>query len=182
MTDEEKQEIEYEENEEAGEPADLAVKIKKIKEQLKHCQKEKQEYLTGWQRSQADFINYRRRQEEQMSEWFKMSSEKVLHDILPVLDTLYSFERVHTDHDEKTEKKHLAEGLIGVKKQLNDILSKNGIEKIKTVGEKFNPEFHEAIEQVEADAPEGTIVEEVQKGYLINGKVLRAAKVKVTKN
>jgi len=181
MEDENNQEIEYEDDGETGEAADLVEKIKKIKEKLKYCQQEKQEYLTGWQRAQADFVNYRRRQEEQLAEWLKMSSEKVLREILPVLDTLHSFEKTHGGQDEKTEKKHLAEGLVGVKKQLTNILNSNGIEEIKSIGEKFNPEYHEAMEQVESDKPAGTIVEEVQKGYLINGKVLRPSRVKVSK-
>jgi len=181
MNDEEKHDFEYEENEEAGKPADLVEKIKKLKEQLKHCQAEKQEYLTGWQRCQADFVNYKRRQEEQLGEWLKMAEEKIIREILPVLDTLDSFVKSHAGHEDKMEKKHLAEGLAGVKKQLNHILSKNGIEEIKSVGEKFDPEFHEALEQVESDEPEGTVAEEVQKGYLMNGKVLRPAKVKVSK-
>ncbi len=182
MEDKNDQKIEYEEDDEAGEMADLVEKIKKIKEKLKHCQKEKQEYLTGWQRSQADFINYKRRQEEQIGEWLAMAGEKVIREILPVLDTLHSFSRVNGESNQVLEIQHLSEGMVGIQKQLADILDKNGVEEIKSVGEKFNPEFHEAMEQVESEMPEGTIVQEVQKGYLINGKVLRAAKVKLSKN
>lgn len=184
MSDEDKktEEVIEEENFDDDNVQGLIDKLKKIKAQLKQCQKEKQEYLTGWQRAQADFINFRRRQEEQMGEWLKMSNERVISDILPVLDTLYSFERTHIGHDEKTEKKHLADGLMGVRKQLADILNKNGIEEIKSVGEKFNPEFHEAVEQVKSGKEEGMIVEEAQKGYLLNGRVIRPAKVKVSRN
>lgn len=180
---EDKKNEEIVEEEDAGEFDDgaLMAKLKKIKEQLKHCQAEKQEYLNGWQRCQADFINYKRRQEEQLAEWLQMAGEKIIREILPVMDTFDSFEKSHAGHVEKTEKKHLAEGLAGVKKQLTDILKKNDIEEIKSIGEKFDPELHEAVEEVESDAPEGTVVEEAQKGYLINGKVLRVAKVKVSK-
>jgi len=183
MSEEDKKNEEIVEEVDSGEFDEEApiAKLKKIKEQLKHCQQEKQEYLNGWQRSQADFINYKRRQEEQLAEWLQMAGEKIIREILPVLDTLDSFEKSHVGHDEKIDKKHLAEGLAGVRKQLADILKKNGIEEIKSIGEKFNPELHEAMEQVKADAPAGTVVEEVQKGYLINGKVLRVAKVKVSK-
>ena len=73
-------------------------------------------------------------------------------------------------------------GLKAVKDQLIKILSNHGLEEMKSAGEKFNPEFHEAVETVEAEnKDEGAVVEEVQKGYLLNGKVIRTAKVKVTK-
>jgi len=183
MTDEDKktEEIIEEETFDKEDIQGLVEKIKKAKEQLKHCQAEKHEYLTGWQRSQADFINYKRRQEEQLAEWLAMAGEKIIREILPVLDTLDSFFGKHAAHDEKLDKKHLTEGLIGVKKQLADILSKNGLKEIKSIGEKFNHEFHEAVEQAESDKEGGIIIEEVQKGYSLNGKILRPAKVKVSK-
>jgi molecular chaperone GrpE len=180
MSDENNQKIEYEQENEEGDSVDLVEKIKKIKEQLKHCQQEKQEYLNGWQRSQADFINYKRRQEEQLAEWFQMAGEKIIREILPVLDTLET--RNLTDKDTDENGKNIKAGLKMTREQLMKVLGKNGLEEIKSIGEKFNPEFHEAMERVEADAPEGIVVEEVQKGYMMNGKVLRAAKVKVIKN
>jgi len=175
MSEEKNQEIKYEEDEDGGESVDLAEKIKKVKEKLKQCQKEKQEYLAGWQRCQADFINYRRRQEEQMGEWSKMFSEGLMRDILSVIDAIESGIK-----NRESEIKN--NGLELIKKQLWEILRKHGLEEIKALGKKFDPEFHEAMEQVESEKEEGTIVEEVQKGYMMNGKVIRAAKVKVSKN
>jgi len=172
MTDEKKQEFEYEENGETSESAGLAEKTKKLKEKLALCNKEKQEYLAGWQRSQADFINYKRRQEEQVAEWSKIFNEGLLRDILPALDSL----------DASIKNSDNSDGLEAVKSQLMKILRQHGLGEIRTIGEKFNPELHEAVEQVGADAPEGTVVEETQKGYLMNGKVLRAAKVRVSRN
>ena len=64
---------------------------------------------------------------------------------------------------------------------LEDILKKRGLESIKAVGEKFDPAFHEAIAEVEAKAEPGTVVEEIEKGYKLNGKVIRAARVKISK-
>lgn len=163
-------EIEQEDN---GEEA--VVKIKKLKEDLKQCQKEKQDYLTGWQREKADFINFKRRQEEQMGEWMKMFGEGLIKDILPVMDTLES----GIKNQESGGKS--ADGLAGVKKQLLKILEKHGLEEIKSVGQKFDHNLHEAVEQIEADRQAGEIVEEVQKGYALNGKIIRVAKVKVCK-
>jgi molecular chaperone GrpE len=154
-------------------------KIKKVKEKLKQCQKEKQEYLTGWQREKADFINYKRRQEEQMAEWSKMLGEGLVRDILPVLDTLEP--RNYADLDaEQRGKGEVVKGLELLRQQLLKILQNHGLSEIKAVGEKFDPQLHEAVEQV-AGEESGMVVEEVQRGYLLNGKVLRVAKVKVNK-
>ncbi|MDD2730534.1 MAG: nucleotide exchange factor GrpE [Candidatus Portnoybacteria bacterium] len=155
------------EQEEIGDEA--AKKIKKIKEELKQCQKEKQEYLIGWQREKADFINFRRRQEEQMVEWSKMLGEGLIRDLLAVLDTLDAAE-ITGNEDAKR-----------IKAQLLKILKNHGLEELKSLGEKFNHNLHEAIEQAESDQEKGKIVEETQKGYSLNGKVIRAAKVKVNK-
>jgi len=173
MAEEKKeQDINYEEENNESSAVDAKDKLKKLKEKLEQCQQEKQENLTGWQRAQADFINYRRRQEEQMGEWSKMFGEGLLRDILPVIDTLDA----SIAHNGKAE-----DGLTGVREQLMKILSKHGLAEMKSVGEKFNPEYHEAIEQVEGKGEEGIVAEEAQKGYLLNGKVIRVAKVKVNK-
>ncbi len=155
------------EKEEGGEQA--ADKLKKVKEELRQCQKEKQEYLTGWQREKADFINFKRRQEEQMGEWMKMFGEGLLKDILPVLDTLNAAEASGNE-----DAKH-------IKIQFLKILQGHGLEEIKALGQKFDHNFHEAVEAIESDKDSGTVVEEIQKGYLLNGKVIRVAKVKICK-
>lgn len=166
-----KEELKYDDaGEDGGSGVDLTKKIRSLKEKLEQANKEKHDYLTGWQRSQADFINYKRRQENMMAEWIKISKEEIVADILPVLDALEAKGR--KEHDE---------GLAGLKKQLFSILKKHGLEEIEAVGQKFNPQFHEAIQQVESDKGEGIIVEESQKGYKLCGKVIRTSKVKVTK-
>ncbi|MBI4708884.1 MAG: nucleotide exchange factor GrpE [Candidatus Portnoybacteria bacterium] len=154
----------------------LGGDIEKLRKKLKECREEKEKYLAGWQRAQADFINYKRRQEEQQGEWSRMLGEGLIKDILPVLDSLESGIR---NQESGIANKDL--GLI--RKQLLDILRKYGLEEIKSVGEKFNPEWHEVVEYEENDeSHESEIVSaEIQKGYLLNGKVLRAAKVRVTK-
>ena len=172
MAEEKDQNINYEEENNESSAVEAKDKLKKLKERLEQCQQEKQDNLTGWQRAQADFINYRRRQEEQMSEWSKMLGEGLLRDILPVMDTLDA----SISHSGQAEN-----GLIGVREQLMKILAKHGLAEMRSVGEKFNPEYHEAIEQVEKKGGEGIVAEEVQKGYSLNGKILRVAKVKVSK-
>ena len=180
MADETKKEEEviYDEESEAGDAESLdeaECKIKKMKEKLKRCNEEKGEYLAGWQREKADFINYRRRQEEQMAEWLKMAQSGLINDLLPILESLNHAER----YAEQRGKEEV--DVSKIKQQLWAILKKYGVEEIKAVGEKFNPEFHEAIEQVESEGEEGIVIEEVQKGYTLNGRVLRTAKVKVSR-
>ncbi|MDD5589968.1 MAG: nucleotide exchange factor GrpE [Candidatus Portnoybacteria bacterium] len=145
----------------------------KLKKKLSDCRKEKEEYLAGWQRSQADFINYRRRQEEQAGEWAKLAGEKAIKNILPFLDSLDAAVAVHPED----------KGLVTLKKQLLGILKNQGLEEIEVIGKPFDPELHEVIECEDKGSEHGgeIVSGEIQKGYFLNGKVLRAAKVKVIK-
>ncbi len=141
-------------------------KIAKLKKKLGQCRKEKEDYLAGWQRAQADLINYKRRQEEQLVEWQKLMGETIINDLLPILDSL---EQGSTNKD-----------IRQIKEQFSGILKNYGLEEIKTIGEKFNPEFHEAVEKIQSDNyEENIIIEELQKGYALNEKVIRVAKVKI---
>ena len=143
-------------------------KLKKIKQKLKECQKEKEDYLTQAQIARADLINYRRRQEQLLEEVKEYGQNKFILEILPALDSLRIGSEKNND-------------LKGIKEQIESILKKNGLEEIKAVGEKFNPEFHDAVEEVKSEQEKGIIIEEIQKGYLIKEKVLRPTKVKVSK-
>lgn len=141
-------------------------KIAKLKKKLEQCRKEKEGHLAGWQRAQADLINYKRRQEEQMTEWQKLTGEQIINDLLPILDSL--------------EQGSANEGMGQIKKQFLGILKNYGIEEIKTIGEKFNPEFHETVGKIQSNNyEENIIIEELQKGYTLNGKVIRVAKIKI---
>lgn len=161
--------IEYEELAEEK----SSFKSKKSKDffqKLKVCQKEKQEYLDGWQRAKADLINFRQRQEKQMTEWQKMINEGLILELLPALDTLDS---AIASADEKETYKM-------VKKQLEEILKKHGLEKIDCHNMKFDPALHEVIE-CEDGEEDGKILEEIHCGYKLNGKVIRTSKVKIIK-
>lgn len=148
----------------------IESKIKKIKDKLKKCQKEKEEYLNGWQRAKADFINARKEEEKKREEFIKFSNQMLMTDILPVLD---SFELAIENSKDK--------GFTLIRSQLSDVLEKYGIEEIKSEQEKFNPNLHEVIEEVESEQESGIIIESVQKGYKLNNKTLRPAKVKISK-
>lgn len=177
-----KEEITYaeeitDENSVSAAPAEklkLVSRSEKLKLKLKKCQKEKEDYLVLAQRAQADLINFRRRQEQLNDEFRKYNQADLIRDLLPVLDSLEAAAR---SKDEKTGK-----DIKLIKEQIEAILKNRGLKEIKSLGEKFNPQFHEAVELVETDdEEEGAVVEEIQKGYLFYDKVLRAGKVKVAK-
>lgn len=136
------------------------------------------EYLNGWKRAKADFINYKKRQEEAMALFRKYAREDFVLEFLPILDY---FNEAVKHLPENGNQSEWIRGIAAIKTQLERILRNNGVREIKTVNEKFNPEFHEAVEAVESDKESGIILEELRKGYMLKEKVIRAAKVKVAK-
>ncbi len=152
---------------------------KKLREKFKKATEEKQEYLAGWQRARADLVNARKEFGEQKTELLKYSNLDLIGQIIPVLD---SFEMALKNIDETDEKlKEWAQGVKHIYSQLLSILEINGVKQINPLNEKFNPEFHTSVESVKVDEKnsENIIVEVVQKGYILNEKIIREAKVKV---
>lgn len=150
-----------------------------IKKELEEAKKKAEEYLNSWKRSQADFINYKRRQSELFGELIGSANLELILEILPIYEAL---SLAASQVPENLKDSEWTKGVIQIKIQLENLLKKKGLEEIKSIGEKFNPEIHEAVEMVESsDKSEGEILEEAQKGYKMNGKVIKAAKVKVGK-
>lgn len=132
-----------------------------------------------WMRSAADFDNYRKRSRREVDDARKSGKEDMLKDFLPVFDNL---ERAIQSAQRATDVKGVAEGLQMVLRQYVDTLGRGGIQKIATVGSMFDPAHHEAIQQVETDEhPAGTVVAEVQPGYIQGERLVRAAMVVVAK-
>jgi len=155
----------------------LKKEIEQLKKKLEETEKLKGEYLKGWQRERADFLNYRMEEEKRFEEFFERKKEKLILEFLPILDNFEIAQKnVENEKDPKIE------GFLQIKKQILEFLKKLGLEEIKTEKEKLNLLEHEVVEEVETDEFEtGTIIEEVQKGYKLNGKVIRPAKVKIAK-
>ena len=155
-----------------------------INQKLSDCVKKRDEYLAGWQRARADFLNYKKEETDKISGLAFFAQAEVILNILEALDT---FDKAKQETGKMLKEhpcpdlKQMREGFLQVGKQTRDILKKYDIEEIKVIGEKFDPELAEAIEEIKSDAGAGIIVEEIQKGYKIAGKVLRPAKVKVAK-
>ncbi|KKU85366.1 MAG: nucleotide exchange factor GrpE [Candidatus Wildermuthbacteria bacterium RIFCSPHIGHO2_01_FULL_47_27] len=147
-------------------------------EKLAECERQKHEYLSGWQRARADFLNYKKEEMERIRGFIAYSTEELFLKLLPILD---SFERAEKAVPANSTDE-CVKGVLNIKSLLRDFLRQEGIVEIQTSGCKFDPNFHEAVDEEErAGAESGTIVEEVQKGYTINGRVLRPAKIKVAK-
>ncbi|MDP2664144.1 MAG: nucleotide exchange factor GrpE [bacterium] len=147
--------------------------------ELEECQKKKDEYLSGWQRARADFINHKKEELERMESIIKFANEELVLKMLPVLD---NFCLVEKEIPEDLKENDCIKGILQLKIQILDFLKQEGVEEIKAEGEKFDPNFMEAAEMVEAeDMDSGMVAEEIQKGYTLNCKVIRPAKVKVVK-
>lgn len=136
-------------------------------EDIETIKKQAEEYLNGWKRAKADYLNLKKDMEAQNKE-IKEWMSKIF--ILPLLEIMDNFDRAGT----------LDAGVESIKKQFEDFLKINRVEAMKTIGEKFDPLKHEAIESI-AGGEFGMIAEEMQKGYLVGEEVLRPAKVKVYK-
>ncbi|MDP3995991.1 MAG: nucleotide exchange factor GrpE [bacterium] len=148
-------------------------------QELEECKKQKEEYLAGWQRARADLLNYKKEEIERMSEILKSAGQESVLKILPILD---SFEAAERAIPESLKEDGNFKGFLMIKIQIQDFLKNQGLEEIKSVGEIFDPNLHEVVGQVEIKGKEsGVIAEEVQKGYKVNGRLLRPVKVKVVK-
>lgn len=161
--------------------------IEGLKKQLEECQKIKDEYLAGWQRERADFLNYKKEEMERIERILRYANEELILKFLPILD---NFDIIEKNLSENLKNNEEVKGILQIKSQILDFLKSQGIEEIKSVGESFDPNLHEVVEEVEIKNNDltdlslkksGIIIEEVQKGYKINGRLLRSAKVKVVK-
>jgi molecular chaperone GrpE len=151
----------------------------KSDEQIIAEYKEKvQELEDRYLRLAAEFENYKKRTSRQFEGIIKNSNEKIITSILEVVD---NFERALEVASKSVDFKAFREGTELVYQHLSEILKKEGVETIDAVGEKFDPNLHEAMMQVESDEyPEGVVIQEISRGYKLNGKVVRFSKVAVS--
>lgn len=146
--------------------------------ELEKLQAEVLEHQQRTLRVQADFDNFRRRTQKEKEDLGKYASSKLITELLPVID---NFERALQASEENPEFESFSKGVSMIFRQLESVLATEGLTAMKSVGEPFNPEYHQAIMQVESEEyEEGIVVEEVQKGYMLKDKVLRPAMVKVS--
>jgi len=178
------------------------LNIEELRKKLEDSEKKAAEYLAGWQRERADFLNYKKEVKDTIDAVVAFEDGAITLKILPILDNLEIAEKKFPENLKNDEN---VKGILQIKSQVTDLLKNMRVEEIKSIGEKFDPNFHEVVEEVEPaqisscpqmlrtsvaggakimagkDIKSGIIVEEIQKGYKINGRLLRPAKVKVTK-
>lgn len=157
-------------------PQEQEKNFGKIEQEIEECKKQAEENLAGWQRAKADFVNYKKDQEKYLDEFRKYASEDMIVRLFPTIDSF----QLATEHlPEDLKDTDWAKGIICIKSQFDNFLREVGVEEIKAVGEKFDPNFFESVGEEESDEEEGTIISEIQKGYKMFGKIIRSGKVKV---
>lgn len=157
----------------------LAAK-KELEEALEQTKREAASLRDNWMRAAADLENYRRRAAKEREDVKKFGIEKLLQDFLPVFDDLERALGAIGGTEEHGQAKQLVDGIRLVHKKFLSTLGKNGVVAFESAGETFDPERHEAVQQVHADVPAGKIATEIQKGFMIHERLLRPALVVVS--
>ena len=150
-----------------------------LKEKLQLLEAKSQEYLAGWQRAKADYANLQKDNEKRAKDLMEIINAAFMAEILPI----YNYFKMSLKHVPIEQKESdWVKGIFQIQKQFKDFLNKYKIEEIKTVGEKFDPSWHEAVVcEEKTGITSGIIFEEIEPGYSVDGKLLNPAKVKVAK-
>lgn len=136
--------------------------------------KERDEYLDGWQRARAELVNYKRDESKRSDDMMKFANGALIRELIAVVDN-FELAIAAMERQGAVEK-----GIYLIKAQLEDILKQYGLEKVSIeIGQEFDPSLHDAVASVASELPSGTIVEEVERGYYLHGKLLRPSRVKV---
>ena len=167
---------------EQKEPKAKKSELEKLREQIEDLQKEKDELFGKLQRVSADYANFQKRAPKQIADTIAYEKEKIIKTLLPTLDNFESaLGRLQNAHSAENADV-LVKGIQIIYDQMLDILKTHGVEQIKALDEKFDPALHEAMMQkAEADREGNIVLEEFQKGYKLNGRVIRPSKVIVNK-
>jgi molecular chaperone GrpE len=158
-----------------------------ISAELQQAITQAEENLNGWKRAQAEFENFRKRSEAETKDWIQFGKSQALAHLLPVMDSLsqalaYAPELPELTAEDAKKYSSWKNGLLGISKQLESALADAGIQVIDAVGKQFDPHLHEAIKEIEGNSPPGTVIEQYQLGYQIDGKVVRPAQVGISKS
>lgn len=166
------------------------AEIDELKETLEAAERARDEYLAGWQRAKADFINYKQEERKHFDDAVKYGIEGIVRDLIDVLDSFdlairamgISSSAPANVHDPQ-QNVGIGKGISLIRLQIESLLKKRGVEKIPIKpGNPFDPAAMEAIAEIESDKPAGTVMEEVEPGYRLYDKILRAARVIISKS
>lgn len=169
--------VEFEFNDD-GE-ADLKKTLKKLREDLKVCKKEKEEYLTGWQKERADFANYKKLEDDRRAMFSESVRERILTRFLAVIDS-FNMAFANKEVWEKVDP-NWRKGVEYIYAEMNKIFEEYDVKPVGAVGELFDPNIHQPIEMTPTDKKEQdhTVSTVIQKGYKLGDRVLRPANVNV---
>ncbi len=178
MVDEQEKQ-ERDEGASGGDPAEAPAEPQTLEDAKTLLQKEKEEaqrFLANWQRAEADFVNYKRRVEQERAEAGRLANAALIINVLPVLDDL---ERALASLNIQLAGLTWFDGIRLIYRKLQLVLENAGVTQIEAEGQPFDPRFHEAVMYGEGE--EGKVVAEVQRGYKLHDRVLRPAMVVVGK-
>jgi molecular chaperone GrpE len=156
---------------------------KEEKNELTKLKEEKNKYLTDWQKARAELINYKKEEESRLRGVIKFANERLIKELIAVLDSFDLAIQSLEDFDDKTAKAKYSKGIYLIRNQLEDLMKKEGLEEIKVEKGKV-PDLtcEEIISEIEtSEFPPGRVVEIFQKGYLFNDKIIRPVRVAVAK-
>ncbi len=158
---------------------DLFLELTKAQEALKEKEESEKQTQQQFQRLQADFENFRKRTLKEKEDLRAMAAKSVIEDLLPVLDNMH---RALEAGKQKGDLERFIQGVEMIYSQFWDALESKGLECIDCKGKEFNPELHQAVMQKEVtDIEDNIVLDEVQKGYLLNGRLIRPSMVSVSK-
>ena len=145
------------------------IDLEQLQKDLAEAKTKSEEYLNGWKRERADFLNYKKDEMERIGQLAKYANEELILKIIPILDNMILAEA------------HLKDkGVSQIVKQIEEFLKKEGIEPIEVLGKQFDPNTMEIIGETEGEEP-NVVTEESQRGYTMHNKIIRVAKVKISK-
>lgn len=173
------EDVTFVESTEDGEELPTKDVTKKLREDLKTCRKEKEEYLTGWQRAKADYINLQKELDFARVNISILAKEKMAEKLLPALDS-FDMALGNKEHFESLDKEWRT-GIVSIHSQLIKGLEDSGIEKIDESGITFDPNIHQSINAIETteESKDHTVEKVLQIGYKIGDRVIRPAKVTI---
>ncbi len=156
-------------------PAD---NLKRLRERLKKAVEEKQDYLNGWQRAKADFVNFKRDADARVADSRRFGAAEVIEELIPLLD---QFDMAAAAPGWKEAPEGFRRGMEGIRRGLHKLLENNGVASFSPTGESFNPQRHESLGkiEVERESEDHTVMKTLQPGYEQHGKILRPAKVQI---
>lgn len=178
MDMEEEKEKEISEGMEEAVKGEESLSEGELLSQLEELKKKCDEYYDNWVRTTADFENYKKRVQKEKEEYIEYGNEAILREFVGILDNM---ERALSFMKKEENLHSLIEGVELIYKQMLGLLEKYGVKPIEALGKKFDPFYHEVVEQRESDEEEGTVIQEYQRGYLFKSRVLRPTLVVVAK-